>query len=157
MLPFFVKAVFLIMVWLLLSGKYDYFHVSLGVLSAGTVAWSHRFFEEESPRLSLALWLRFLAYIPWLLWRVFLANIHTTALILNPRLPVRPHLIRYDTRLRSKEARVLLSTSITLTPGTITSDIEGSALTIHALDDESATDLTSGRMERMVGWVFGEP
>jgi multicomponent Na+:H+ antiporter subunit E len=156
MLLFLVKIVFLFLVWLLLSGKYDVFHVSVGVFSAVAVAWSHRLLEEESPRLSFSLWLRLLAYLPWLLWRVFLANIHTTALIMNPDLPARPHLIRYDTRLRSKEARVLLATSITLTPGTISSDIRGSTLTVHALDDASTTDLTSGRLEGIVGWVFGE-
>ncbi|MBN2372142.1 MAG: Na+/H+ antiporter subunit E [Vicinamibacteria bacterium] len=153
---FLVKIFTLILVWLLLSGKYDLFHVSIGILSAGAVAWSHRLLEEESPKLSSLFWPRFLAYLPWLLWRILLANIHTTALILNPRLPVQPHLIRYNTRLRSTEARTLLATSITLTPGTISSDIMGSTLTIHALDDESAGDLTSGRMEKMVGWVFGE-
>lgn len=153
MVRFLVEALFLFLLWLLLSGKYDLFHVSLGILSASAVAWRCRMFEGiPGP----GFWLRFPVYILWLLWRIVLANIHTASLILNPGLPIRPNILLYNTRLRSAQARVLLATSITLTPGTISSDIEGPMITVHALDDKSTEDLISGRLEKMVRWVFGE-
>lgn len=48
----------------------------------------------------------------------------------------------------------MLGNSITLTPGTITVEIEGNQLIVHAIDEASGEDLTSGRIESKISWVF---
>jgi multicomponent Na+:H+ antiporter subunit E len=52
---------------------------------------------------------------------------------------------------------VLLGNSITLTPGTITVEASSSELLVHAMDDDSAGDLTSLRMERRIAEAFEVP
>jgi len=150
---FFFKFFLLFLFWLLLSGKYDPFHITLGVLSSILIAWMHKN-QEELPAFSFGFWLRLLLYVPWILWRILLANFHTAVLILKPKLPIQPHILNYHTTLQVEEARVLLALSITLTPGTITTDLAGNVLTIHALDEASTSDLTSGLLEKKIGWVF---
>ena len=66
---------------------------------------------------------------------MLLSGRHVAYLILHPRLPIEPALIRYTTGLEDPVAIVILGNSITLTPGTITADVQGNELTIHAMDD----------------------
>ena len=99
-------------------------------------------------------WLNALSYIPWLLARIFMSGLHLSFLILNPRLPIAPKLFRYRTALKHEAGLVLLGNSITLTPGTLTADVNGNELLVHSMDDESAADVTSGRLENKVSEIF---
>jgi multicomponent Na+:H+ antiporter subunit E len=58
--------------------------------------------------------------------------------------------------LTSPLARTTFANSITLTPGTITLDVDGSSFTVHAIT-EAMSDLSGSAMERRVAAVFGEP
>ena len=52
---------------------------------------------------------------------------------------------------------MLLGNSITLTPGTITAEVNSNELLVHSMDDDSADDLTSLRMEQKLPGVRGQP
>jgi multicomponent Na+:H+ antiporter subunit E len=121
--------------------------VSFGValLNAGRV----------TPLSEKIRWSRMLRYLPWLLGRILQSGIHLSFLILHPRLPIDPKLIRYHTNLQEEAGIVLLGNSITLTPGTITAEVNSNELVVHAMDDASADDLTSLRMEQKIAGVFG--
>ena len=84
-----------------------------------------------------------------------MSGIHLSFMILNPRLPIAPKLFRYRTALQNESGIVLLGNSITLTPGTLTADVNDNELLIHAMDDESAEDVTSARLENKVAEIFG--
>ena len=153
-------AVFFVLLgfWLIFSGHFDTFHISLGVVCAALVSFfSYDLFFPalSSSRKLLKAW-RFLQYIPWLLYQVLLANLHVVYLVLFPD-EIRPQLIRFKTTLTSDLAKVTLGNSITLTPGTMTMDIADSEFSVHALSDKVAKDLLSGEMERRVAHVFLEP
>ncbi|WP_447974552.1 Na+/H+ antiporter subunit E [Nitrospira sp. Kam-Ns4a] len=146
------RAALLFLLWFVLSGQSDLFHLGAGLLSALAVAWlaAHGRGGEPGP----FPWRRLLVYLPWLFARIVLSNLHVAALALDPRLPIAPRLIRYRTALAEPAARVLLANSITLTPGTITAELDGDELVVHALDEASASDLETGLLEQKVAWVF---
>jgi len=153
-------VVFLILFgfWLIFSGHYDALHLSLGLVCAALVA----FFSYDlllpdvtSPNKLLKAW-RFLQYTPWLLYQIILANLHVVYLVLFPG-KIRPQIVRFKTTLTSDLSKVSLGNSITLTPGTITMDIDDGEFYVHALSDKVARDLLSGEMERRVARVFLEP
>ena len=153
-------AVFLLLFlfWLVLSGQYDSWHMSLGVVCAALVAFfSSDLLFRHAPvqRKALRTW-RFVQYIPWLLFQVVLANLHVVYLVFRPSL-IRPQVVHFKTRLTSDLSKVTLGNSITLTPGTITLDIADDEFCVHALSDKAAKDLLSGEMERRVAYVFLEP
>ncbi|MEC4672999.1 MAG: Na+/H+ antiporter subunit E, partial [Nitrospirota bacterium] len=77
-----------------------------------------------------------------------------TKVILHPQLPINPKLIRYPTKLGNNHAVVLLGNSITLTPGTVTTEVSSNELVVHALDESSSDDLTAGVMESKIAQVF---
>ncbi len=155
---FVVTFVILFVFWALLSGKYDAFHLSLGVICTGVVAWmGHEliFHNVRAGDMRVIAW-RFLKYIPWLFHEIVVSNFHVARLVLSPRLPIDPNLIRYRTKLESDTSMVTLANSITLTPGTITIAIENGEFIVHALDRKVADDLNAGAMEDQVAHIFME-
>jgi multicomponent Na+:H+ antiporter subunit E len=149
---FLAKAIALFVIWLLLSGRYNPVHVILGGLSACVVAWLNTGYPH-SPFQQFP-WFRWVWYLPWLFFRIVHSSLHLTRIILSPRMPIRPKLINYTSSLTHQAAVVTLGNSVTLTPGTLTVDVNGHELIVHAIDEESGADLTQGRMERKVAWVF---
>ena len=149
-----LKTAALFIIWLILSGTSHPFHVGLGLVASFVVAWLNSGHADSPFRLVPAL--RMLWYLPWLFGRIVQSSLHLTALILHPALPIAPTLIYYRTRLQSQAAIVLLGNSITLTPGTITGEVNEQELVVHALDEESGHDLTTRRLEQKIAHVFQE-
>ena len=147
-------------IWLLLSGIYDFFHMTLGVISCAIVSFftSDLLFPEFQLKGLPMLWFRFIRYIPWLLKEVLVANIHMMYLVFHPNMMdlIDPHVIRFKSRLKNSYAVVTFANSITLTPGTITINVSiYSNFSIHCIDKKSGDSLP-GEMEERVRAVFGE-
>lgn len=141
------------LIWLLLSASFAPIHMGLGLFVAFGVAW----FNTHRPTSRfMILRLRTVWYFLWLLGRILQSGFHLSVLILHPALPIDPKLIRYRTKLREAAGIVLLGNSITLTPGTITVEVDSQDLIVHAIDDKSAHDVTSLRLEQQIAGLFGE-
>jgi len=142
--------------WILLSGKFDLFHLTLGVISSALVSFLSTdlfMYEHGKNRVSTAI--RFLMYLPWLLYQIVLSTLHVTFLALHPKMKdhIDPTIVTFKTKLTSNIARVALANSITLTPGTITIRIEGDIFYVHAISRKAAADLP-GEMEDRLAQVF---
>jgi multicomponent Na+:H+ antiporter subunit E len=76
--------------WILLSGKFDLFHLTLGVISSALVSFlSADLFMYEQGKNRLSTGLRFLMYLPWLLYQIVLSTMHVTFLALHPKMKDR--------------------------------------------------------------------
>lgn len=95
------------------------------------------------PRLA-GLWLCFAAV---LLREVLVSNLQVAAIVLSPRPDISPRLTQYETALRAPFLVTALCTAITLTPGTMTVDVEGDTLKIHCLTDRHAETLRENPLE----------
>jgi multicomponent Na+:H+ antiporter subunit E len=152
-------VVFLILFgfWVIFSGMFDVFHLTLGALCAALVAYFSGDLMLRNPEgqdRALKAW-RFALYLPWLIYQVVVANVHVAKLVLSPE-KIHPQVIRFKTKLKSDFSMVTLANSITLTPGTITMDIEDGEFIVHALSERVAVDLLSGDMENRVAHIFLE-
>jgi multicomponent Na+:H+ antiporter subunit E len=72
---------------------------------------------------------------------------------------IDPGIVHFRTRLKSDLARVILTNSITLTPGTITLDLNDDHLVVHWLDAKTshsgyAGEMIKGRFERMLKRIW---
>ena len=148
-----VKTSGFFLIWLLLSASFKLPHVGLGLLAAFGVAWLNT--DHATSRFTI-LRLRIVWYFLWLVGRIHQSGFHLSVLILHPALPIDPKLIRYRTKLQEDAGIVLLGNSITLTPGTITVEVNSQDLVIHAMDDKSADDVASQRLEQRIAGLFGE-
>ena len=69
-------------------------------------------------------------------------------IILSPKLPISPHLIRVKAHQESELGRVVYANSITLTPGTITLNVNEDVFIVHALTDATSDGVIEGTMDR---------
>ncbi len=146
----FFKAMALFVFWVLLSASFEWIHLGLGLFFSFIVAWLNSGHSPFVPKFRL--WLRILLYLPWLFYKIIQSSLHLSKLILHPALPIVPHMISVESKLRHHAAVVLLGNSITLTPGTITVEVDGSNLIVHAMDknDEAAIK----QMESKIAHIF---
>ncbi len=158
--PFILTFIIMCGTWVLLSGKFDAFHLSLGVISCALVAYfsSDFLFSSPKPRGVLSQWVRFATYIPWLMVEIAKANLHVTYLVFHPRMMelIDPQIVKFGSILESDLGLVTFANSITLTPGTITIcvTVDGD-FKVHAIDKASGDPLP-GEMERRIAEAFGE-
>ncbi|WP_306549355.1 Na+/H+ antiporter subunit E [Desulfobulbus sp.] len=128
------------LVWLLLAQSLTPGHLLLGGLLALVLPLFTVRFWPDRPRVRRPLLL--LPYLAVLLWDITLANLVAARLILGPARRLRPAFIRLPLDLRSELAIVLLTHTISLTPGTVAAHLspDQRVLLIHALDvdDEAA-------------------
>ncbi|MBF0456028.1 MAG: Na+/H+ antiporter subunit E [Magnetococcales bacterium] len=79
------------------------------------------------------------------------SNLKLAAIVLSPSLPINPGIIKVRTTLKSRMGRLLLANSITLTPGTLTVQLEEEWLYIHWVTVE-ATDIDSATAQIVAGY-----
>lgn len=125
----------------LLLGGFTVFNLATGLVVAAVVAGLfHRITFPTPPRLGTAVTcLRALVYAPYLLYEVVKANVEIAAVLLNPRLPIDPGIVRFRSTLESDLARTTLANSITLTPGTLSVDVAGDVFYVHRLVSPAST------------------
>ncbi len=154
-------ATFLVLVsfWIFMSGLFDIWHFGLGLLSCALVAYmsSDLLFKKFRSGKRLKESAAFIAYLPWLFYQIYLANIYVVKVALSPNLSnkIHPHIVKFKTKLKSEMAITTFANSITLTPGTITVHIEGDSFYVHALDTTLAGSLP-GEMEEKIAKIYGE-
>jgi multicomponent Na+:H+ antiporter subunit E len=137
--------------WLLLSGHFTPLLLTLGVASVLLVIWFLRRMDRVDHE-PIRLWpgLGLLLYLTWLLWSVIKANIDLARRIWDPKLPIRPVWARLETRVATPLEKTLYANSITLTPGTLTTDVRDDHFLIHAVSQEGVDELRDGEMERRI-------
>jgi len=155
-------AIFLLLfgTWIVFSGLFDAFHLTLGFLSTLfiTMISSEFLFENRSKglRARLSEMLRIPGYILWLLYQILLSNLHILKLALSPGdlKGVEPSLVKVKTNLKTDFGKYVLANSITLTPGTITVMLEGDEILIHAISEHTKSGVLDDTMEKKVARVF---
>jgi multicomponent Na+:H+ antiporter subunit E len=98
--------------------------------------------------------LRFIGFWAWLAGQIVKANLEVTRLVVSPR-AVDPRLVRVKATQRSDMGRVIHANSITLTPGTVSVEIEGNEILVHALTPKFAETTGLDALDRRVSALEG--
>lgn len=138
--------------WFAWSGHTDPLMLGFMVASvAGVVALSARMNiddDEGVPRPILGL--ATLPYLAWLVWQVVLSNVDVARRIWQWQPAIAPRFVTVRASQATTTARVLYANSITLTPGTVSVNLVGSEILVHALHAGTAADVCEGDMDRRV-------
>ncbi|MBE9532424.1 MAG: Na+/H+ antiporter subunit E [Proteobacteria bacterium] len=156
---FVLTSIILFIFWMLLSGDLHITLVISGIASSLFVSFISHDLLFKKARLghSLTIGFRMLAYLPWLLWQIVLANIDLAYRTLHPSMPIDPHMIEFDTDLKTDKGVTALANSITLTPGTVTVVAkENGKFIVHAIAKAPADSLLEGTMQAKVKALEGE-
>ncbi|OEJ65319.1 Na+/H+ antiporter subunit E [Magnetovibrio blakemorei] len=152
----------LFMFWVLLNGSLAPDTLAIGCVAAFVIAVLFRdglSFLFEFRILPSSLWAS-VQYFVYFMKELIVANVRLAIIVLSPSLPIKPGIVKVRTRLKSRMGRLLLANSITLTPGTLTVELEDDWLYIHwvtveAVDMEDATTLIVAGFERYLERMYG--
>lgn len=144
-------SLFLAAFWLLNSGHYSALMLSLGAISIVTVLYIvHRMDVVDHESQPIHLTLKFPAYYAWLMKEIVLANILVVKHIWLSNKSITPTIKTIKASQKTDIGKVIYANSITLTPGTVTVNMEGDQFMVHALLRESIEELEAGDMDRRV-------
>lgn len=152
----------LLLFWIMLMGTLSADSLMVGVLVSLSIALLFRdglsFFTEfrATPRAFVAG----VAFYGYFLKALVTSNIRLAAIVLSPDLPIRPGIVKVRTRLKSRMGRLMLANSITLTPGTLTVEVDGEWLYVHWVtvqseDVDAATAEIVAGFERYLEIMYG--
>jgi multicomponent Na+:H+ antiporter subunit E len=138
-------------IWLLLSGHYTPLLLAFGAGSCLLVVFlSMRMDVTDHEGHPIHLSIAALYYWPWLVWQIVLSNIDVAKRVLFSRHPISPNLVLVRTKQKTDLGKVIYANSITLTPGTISLELEDNMILVHALTHDGADDLSGGEMHDRV-------
>jgi len=143
--------VLLMAAWLAWSGFFTPLLVSLGAISCIIVlVLADRMRFDDRDLSFLGVLHRLPAYWAWLTIEMIKSNNDVVRIVLSRRMDISPTVVTLDALTQSDLGRATLGNSITLTPGTVTIDLQDGRLTVHCLTRAGAADLAAGEMNRRV-------
>ena len=138
--------------WLLMSGYYTPLILSLGVISCILCVYltiKGKFLDNET--LPIYFFPRLIQYTLWLIKEILKSNIQTAKVIIMKS--EEPELFSVKASQKTNEGKVTYANSITLTPGTVTTQIKNDIFEVHALTKDFGDDVRSNEMDKMVTWL----
>ena len=84
---------------------------------------------------------KMLRYVGVLVLEIVKANFAVIHMILSEKEELEPTLVSFHSHMKTPTGRALLANAITLTPGTITVNLEDSDYVVHCLDESLAVGM----------------
>jgi len=134
-----------------------YYELITGTIAAGIVSgslYTVSFSDRVRAGRLLKQSLRLAIYAPYLLYEIVKSNLLITTIILHPKLPIEPRMVRVRSAVWGGAAMTTLGNSITLTPGTLTVRTDGQQMYVHGLFQSARDGIADGALERAVRFVF---
>lgn len=151
-MSFILTSLIMFAFWIILSGEFSPLLLGSGVVASLLVAYlSHDLLiGQVDVGKKVRDMGRFLKYLPWLFWQIILANLDLVYRVLHPRMPIDPGFITFKNDFETEIGMTTLANSITLTPGTVTVDVNDQEFIVHAIARGPAEGLLAGEMMNRV-------
>mgnify|MGYP001135438388 CR=1 FL=1 len=119
--------------WLLLNGSISIDVIAVGLVASLLIALSFRrsFSVFAEFRATPRAFATAAIYVVHFIKELVKSNLKLAAIVLSPALPLKPGIVKVRTKLKSRMGRLLLANSITLTPGTLSVELDGEWLYVH--------------------------
>lgn len=142
--------------WLLMSGHYTPFLLATGAASSAAVVWlARRMDVADREGHPVHLGWPALLYWPWLVKEILKSAIDVSRVVLDPRLPASPTVVRFRPRQKTVVGLVTHANSITLTPGTLSVEVSPERFVVHGLTRAGAEGAVDSDMDRRVARFEG--
>ena len=150
--------ILLLFFWIILNGKITLEILAFGVVFAAAIFWFMCKFLDYSPRYELCvarntIWI--LTYFVVLIIEIFKSAIPVYKRVYSRKIEIQPQMVFFDVDIESEFLRFVLANSITLTPGTITVDVDGKHFCVHALDYTLAEGIENSVFIKMLKIMEG--
>lgn len=141
--------IMLLILWIVFNGNLTLEIVLFGMLFAALIYLFSCKFLDFSVKKDIMMVKKlgyFFEYVGVLIVEIIKANFATIKLVLSNRYDIDPVLVTFDVHFKTEIAKVLFANSITLTPGTITAEINEDTYTVHALDETFTRGINCSRI-----------
>jgi len=159
-MKYFTTFITLLLIYLLLAG-FLIEEVILGsVLSAVLTVILSKYLDYSVDITFPVKLLKFVfLYIPVFIWKLILANVDVARRVLSPKIPLNPGIVKVKTDLKGDLGKLALANSITLTPGTLSIDVDDDHIYVHTVDVKGVGEVEqskniSGPFEKLLGGIF---
>lgn len=138
-------SIFLFVIWLALTMSLNIQEVTTGILVSVIIAllYTKNYEGDKSFRIKPIAYFKYLGVF---IKELIMANIDVAKRVIDPKLPINPGIVAIKTNLKQDYKKLILANSITLTPGTITMDVQNDTLFIHWID-VTTTDIKEASKE----------
>ena len=157
MIRFVSLFIALCLFWVVLSGFFTPFLLGAGVLCALVVtcfALRMELIDDEGHPVHLGF--SALTYWPWLIVEIARSSWTVARIILDPRLPISPTMVKFVPGQRTIAGLVTHANSITLTPGTVSVEVSPGEFVVHGLTREGAEGCIDSEMNRRLQRFEGQ-
>lgn len=137
----YVMIAIMFLIWIILNAKVTWEIVIFGIVIAAAIYMFSCKFLDHSLKKEIVIYKLapyIVAYFFVLLFEIIKANLLVIRLIILDKYQLEPEIIHFECDLKDETCRVILASSITLTPGTITLDVYNNMYTVHCLDKDMA-------------------
>lgn len=152
-----ILALALTAFWLSMSGMFTGMLLTLGVISIILTLWMCKRMgildAETAPYLFMPLTL---SYFVWLGKEIYKANIAVVKAVMSPEMNISPAMVRVPVNRKTDIGATMFANSITLTPGTVSVEINDESILVHALLSEMAVADDFTEMGNKAGFAIGE-
>lgn len=150
---FRVLALYLVL-WIILSEKVSYQVVIIGMLITFLITiYNHKieWGRDKGNRFpSFSRITFFVKYLFLLIKEIVIANIQLAIIVLSREIIISPNVIKFKTKLKSDFLKMILANSITLTPGTLTIEVDGNEITVHCISKDQVSDVIDSKFEKLL-------
>ncbi|MDA3909935.1 MAG: Na+/H+ antiporter subunit E [Bacteroidales bacterium] len=158
---FIVSFIILMIVWLLLTSSFDLAYLITGAVVSAILSLllCKRCTIFKGMKLNPMALVYTIIYLFVFIFELIKSNLDVARRVLSPSLPINPGIVEVKTTLKSPMARMILTNSITLTPGTLTIDMVDDSIFIHWIDVKStdkteATEKIVKRFENIISKIY---
>ena len=149
----YISVIFFGILWLIFSGVYEPLTLSFGVVSVIIVTAINSFLMMSSDsKASFSYKKFFVSYLPWILKEIVVSGIKTSSAVLGFR-KFKSNAKKIKASQRTPLGVLIYGNSITLTPGTVTIEVDQGNLFVHALCNNSLNELEVGEMDKRVSYL----
>ena len=159
-MKYFTTFITLLLIYLLLAG-FLIEEVILGiVVSAALTLILSKYLDYSIDITFPVKLLKFVfIYIPVFIWKPILANLDVARRVLSPKIPLNPGIVKIKTDLKGDLGKLTLANSITLTPGTLSIDVDDEHIYVHTVDVKGVGEVEqskniAGPFEKILGGIF---
>lgn len=152
----------LMFIWILINNSFKPDIIIIGViLSLGLAfVFGRKLHVLDEFKFTPVAFYYSLVYLVVFLSDLVISNLKIAKIVLTPSLPINPGIVKTRTTLKSKMGRMILTNSITLTPGTLTVDIIDDIIYVHVVDVccediDKATDAIIKKFEKILVKIYG--
>lgn len=144
--------------WILLNGRFTADAGMLQIVIVGAIISAFAYwFAHKALGYTLKTELKIfsktpilIAYFFLLIKEIIVANFQMMKIVLSKKADIHPVMVKVKIPLKTRFARVMLANSITLTPGTITAELEGDEFTIHCVDTSFSEGMENSSFVKML-------